>query len=229
MSDSGLTDHLPNRPGDFDRRPLPVAVFLVVAAIVPVVVYWVVRPVLRDGLGLDLAQNWPRIAGTVVGGTLVLLLGLGMLRWEGVSLERIGGSRRHALWGIGWFLGIVAALNALLFVVALTVDDSYEITVGGLAPLDWVGFAVVNWVFVGLAEELIARGYLQNKLIALLGDGARLRRRVAGVVLAALLFAARHVPQRLVVAAEAECGDLPIAREIVGDGLLDPLAGRYPE
>lgn len=194
--------------GEFGKRPLPVVVFLVGLAAVPFVQYWVVRSGLTAGLGWDLTQLWPRIAGTAVGALLLLGLALAVLRWEAISLRQIGCSWRDILLGGGWFLGIVVSLNVLLLLAAVTVADSYTVTAGGLSVAAWLGLAVANWLFVGVAEEVAVRGYLQNKFVTLLDGDARLRRRAAGIALTAVVFALLHVPQRLVVA-ELTVAELP--------------------
>lgn len=185
---------------EFDTRLRPTFVFLIGLAALPFVQYWVVRPLLTTGLGWDLTQPGPRIAGTVLGALLMLGLAVAVLRWEAISLDRLGCSWRHALWGGGWFLGIVVGLNGLLLLAAVTVADSYEFTAGGQSVAVWLGFAVANWLFVGMAEELAVRGYLQNKLVVLFDGDSRFGRRVAGILLTAVVFALIHVPQRLVVA-----------------------------
>lgn len=185
---------------EFDTRLRPTLVFLIGLAALPFVQYWVVRPLLTTGLGWDLTQPGPRIGGTILGALLMLGLAIAVLRWETISLDRLGCSWRHALWGGGWFLGIVVGMNGLLLLAAVTLADSYEFTAGGQSVTVWLGFAVANWLFVGVAEELAVRGYLQNKLVVLFDGDGRFGRRVAGVFLTAVVFALLHVPQRLVVA-----------------------------
>jgi membrane protease YdiL (CAAX protease family) len=52
------------------------------------------------------------------------------------------------------------------------------------------GYVLVAALSVGFAEEILSRGYLQSRLVAWVG----LRR---GIALAATVFAAFHIPQRL--------------------------------
>jgi membrane protease YdiL (CAAX protease family) len=63
----------------------------------------------------------------------------------------------------------------------------------------WIATAVSQWFFVGPAEELGARAYLQSKVIALLGGGRSRWRKAAGILLAAVLFGLWHIPQRIFV------------------------------
>lgn len=183
----------------FDRRVLPLAGFLVVAALLPVVTLAGVVPLLTGPLGLELTP-WLGVGVTILGASLLLGLALVVLRAEGVGLVAVGLTPSLARRAVLWFAGVVLAVNLLLLAVGVTVADSWAFALAGVPPALYVGLAVSQWMFVGLAEELAGRAYLQNKLIALFGGERDLPRRVAAILVMAVLFAVWHVPQRLVVA-----------------------------
>jgi membrane protease YdiL (CAAX protease family) len=92
--------------------------------------------------------------------------------------------------------------------VTVSVGGTLEPGYADLTPPLIAVTAVVYWVFVGIGEELVARAYVQNKLVALLGGGRSRGRKALGIALAAAVFALWHVPQRLVVA-DLEPAELP--------------------
>jgi len=203
----------------FARRPLPLAGFLVVAALLPVVTLAGVAPFLTGPLGLE-TTPWLGVGVTILGASLFLALALVVLRVEGVDLAAVGLSPSLARRAVLWFAGVVVAVNLLLLAVGVTVADSWTFALAGVPPALYVGLAVSQWVFVGLAEELAGRAYLQNKLVALFGGERDLSRRVGAILVMAVLFALWHVPQRLVVAGRTPA-ELPEALlPLVGFALL---------
>lgn len=127
-----------------------------------------------------------------------------VLRTEAVRPSDIGLGRpklRPALAGIA---GVVVALNALA--AGLVVLGDRQLSVGlfpqyarvlGHTPAVMAVGVVTQYLFVGPVEELVFRGYLQNKLVTLVGGTADRRRAALGVVLTALVFAAVHAPALL--------------------------------
>lgn len=204
------TDPAVRARGGFDRRLLPLAGFLLTAALLPVVTLGVLVPVLTGPLGFDVGSPWVRMGVTVVGASLLLVLALVVLRWEGLALAAVGLSASHVRRAVVWFAGVVLATNVLLLALSVTVADSWEFALAGVPPAVWVGLALTQWVFVGLAEELAGRAYLQNKLVALFGGERDLPRRSAAILVMAVLFALWHVPQRLLVAGRTPA-ELPAA------------------
>lgn len=199
----------------FDRRLLPFAGFLLAAALLPVVTLAGVLPVLTGPLGLE-TTPWLGVGVTMLGASLLLGLALAALRAEGVGLDAVGLTPPLARRGVLWFASVVFTVNLLLLVLGTTVADSWAFALAGVPPMLYVGLAVSQWVFVGLAEELAGRAYLQNKLIALFGGERDLPRRAGAILVMAVLFALWHVPQRLVVAGRT-LAELP--------GSLLPLVG----
>jgi membrane protease YdiL (CAAX protease family) len=139
----------------------------------------------------------------------MLGVGYGMLRLEGIRARDIGFSWPHARSGTVWFVAIIIALNVLLLLVAVVTGGQLSWSYTDLTPVLIIVYALINWVFVGIAEELVARAYMQNKLIALLGGGQRRFSKGLAIVVAAVLFALWHVPQRLLVA-ELDVSQIPL-------------------
>ena len=208
MKSSATVGRLPPQPVGFEDRITPLLSFLFMVALVPLAMYRLVQPLIIQTLGVDMTGIWPRTGLTILGATVLLLIGLVVLYWEAVPLGSIGLSKRDALLGSGCFLSVVIVMNLFLWGAAVLFADGYKFALAGLTPITWIGLAIANWGFVGLAEELTARAYLQNKLIAILGANGNLVHRAAGILLMAVLFAVWHVPHRLFVAGMA-LSDLP--------------------
>ena len=183
----------------FERGSRLLVGFVAVVAAFLTVWQGLVAPALRDAVGLSVADPW-RIALVAIPGAVLFGLGWGVVRLEGVRLRDVGLSWAHARSGLLWFAGIAVALNGSLVLVTVAVGGTLELGYADLTPPLIAVTAVVYWVFVGIGEELVARAYVQNKLVALLGGGRSRGRKALGVVLAAAVFALWHVPQRLVVA-----------------------------
>lgn len=139
-------------------------------------------------------------------GIVQLGIGVGALRYEGVAFGEIGLDRRlfvPALAVVG--LGVVVS-NVL--VAALALAGGSSVSLGLLSfyrspPVSYslgtiAAVGVSNYLFVGPVEELAFRGYLQNKLTALLGGFDRLR-LAAGVLGAGVVFALIHLPTLVVI------------------------------
>ena len=168
-------------------------------ALLPLAVYRGVLPVAETALGINSTEIWTRLGLTAVGQSFVFALSFAVLRWEGVSLPRVGFSLTHGRWAVGWFAATVLVLNGLLLAVAIVVSDGYSVALAGVSPPVWIAVAVVNWGFVGIAEELGSRAYLQNKLHAMLDMGTDWMNEVGAIGIMAVLFAVWHIPQRLLI------------------------------
>ena len=138
---------------------------------------------------------------TAVAITGVAALAWVVLRWEGLSAADVGLDRERVLSGVVAVVAVWLTVNVLGYALlvllgegpalGLPADPMMGLPVG--APFtQFLGAAVVLWVFVGIGEEFAFRGYLQNKVIAHLGTG-RVRLAV-GIVSTAVLFALVHVP-----------------------------------
>lgn len=111
--------------------------------------------------------------------------------WGRLRLWPCGPARAvfHALW-------VSAALGALAFLgVAVLARLGFEPPLGPAAPPDsWIVWAVHQWLYVALSEEVFFRGYFQGEAEGLLlrakrGAGTA---RWGAAVLAAAAFALAH-------------------------------------
>ncbi len=161
----------------------------------------------------NVAQGWvlgdepTRLATNPSQIPVFLLVGaaaLVALRAEGIQLREIGASwtqTRIALVVVG---GIVLAVNVIVIGLAVVAGNELSVGVYGqyVRLLDastalLVVGAINNYLIVGPVEELVFRGYVQNKLLDLL-DGRRSRLRTGlGIMVTALLFAVVHLPDLL--------------------------------
>lgn len=136
------------------------------------------------------------IFGTSVAGVLTWLA----LREEGVRPTDVGLSSSLVVPGVVAVGGVWVGLNAVG--VGLAAVTGHHSSIGYLYDRPfvlWVGVAVEQYLFVGILEEFVARGYVQNKLIDLFdGRDRRLRKGVA-ILAASVVFAATHVPNQLFV------------------------------
>lgn len=146
----------------------------------------------------ELGPTLPIVQSDAVAAVLSLAV-LGLLvvvmRVEGVGLTEIGLDLR---------LAMPALVTVACYFLAVNVAGA-AFAIGGGAPesigYHWtvpLGEAVVIflWMLViaGLLEELLFRGYIQTKCIAIIGDRSWIRIGT-GVVLAGLLFSAYHIPR----------------------------------
>lgn len=134
---------------------------------------------------------------------VIAALTLLLVRLDGIRLDDIGLSREHLIPAILAFGGIYVGLN----VVGLGLATVFNLPWGfdfitntvpaqfASLPASWVLFILLQF-FVGLVEEFALRGYFQNKVIAFLGDGTRVRITL-GIVAASVVFGLLHAPGAL--------------------------------
>jgi membrane protease YdiL (CAAX protease family) len=130
-----------------------------------------------------------------------------ILRYEGVSLRELGLSRRllaPALLAAG---GVVVAVN--LTVIALLISRGHELSFGlfefyrtppasySLGTIAVLGIS--EYLFTGPVEEIALRGFLQNKLSALLGSSYQRLGTAIAILVASVSFALLHVPTIILV------------------------------
>ena len=124
-----------------------------------------------------------------------------VLRVESVRPVELGLTRRHLVTAVAAFGGLWIALNLLGIGVAAVTVQRWSISLlranadpqWAPLPAPWVTTVLLNFLVVGLVEEFVVRGYFQTRVIALLGDGTRLRTAL-GIVAASVLFGALHTP-----------------------------------
>lgn len=185
-------------PPTFTRSGLPVLGFVLFFAAWVIFTNAVRAELLAPDSGV-LAERFLGIASSSVQFGVVVLF----LRYESVRLGDLGLDRRllvPALIGVG---GVVVALNAA--VAGLAALGGTAPSVGfptvppAYSPVDVAVTGIYFYLFVGPAEELAFRGYLQNKLAAIVGRGRQRTRRAFGAVAAAVLFSLLHVPALVLV------------------------------
>lgn len=147
---------------------------------------------------------------------------LGLVWWalkrEGVSLNSLGISTTLVVPGVATVVGFYVALNLIAATLALATAGTgalgYQWTV---PPLKAGVVFVYMLIIAGVVEEVVFRGYLQSKLIALFGDHSRIRIGLA-VLGAGTLFMLSHAPRVLF-------SGIPGSQSLVGYGTLLLLSG----
>lgn len=126
--------------------------------------------------------------------TLLVLVGW-VLRREGVAPAALGMSVSLVVPGIIAVVLFYVALNLVGFGLGLvTVGPSVIGYQWSVPPTAALAEFVYVLVAAGIVEEVAFRGYLQSKLVALIGD--RSRRRIGlGIITASLLFVVSHAPR----------------------------------
>lgn len=146
-------------------------------------------------------------AWSIPSGVVQVSIAVLVLRYEGVRLREIGLSRRLLVPALVAVAGVIVAVNVAL--VGLAVLGERLLSIGvfqhyrtppynmSLSQLALGGVSM--YLFTGPVEELAFRGYLQNKLIGLLGDGYNRVRIGVGIVLTGVIFSAIHVPALVLI------------------------------
>ncbi len=131
---------------------------------------------------------------TVLGSLLVLAIALCAIRSDTVSLEEIGCSRDGLqqavkIIAIGWMLWgvLIASIN---YKMGYPFRENFESSLPKI---------FVQWLFVGIAEEMLFRGYILVKLMQFFAKIGKVWSTVAGIVVSSLIFATYHIPQRVFV------------------------------
>jgi membrane protease YdiL (CAAX protease family) len=106
---------------------------------------------------------------------------LAVIKLRHQKLETVGITTKNALFSTG--LGIVLALGLSVLVTPIISDSSKVFTSSAF-------YGFVYFSAVGFGEELLFRGYLQIRCVSWLGA-------VKGLVLASVIMALIHLPQRM--------------------------------
>jgi len=104
-----------------------------------------------------------------------------VIRMRHQGLETVGITKKNAWFSIG--LSIVLALGLAAFITPIISNGRNVFTSSAL-------YGFIYFLAVGFGEELLFRGYLQTRCVSWLGA-------VKGLVLASLIMAFMHLPQRL--------------------------------
>jgi len=152
----------------------------------------------------------------------LLLLGVVWMVFarEGITSTDIGLSREFIAPATAAVTGYFLVLN--LVGIGLAVGSGHADTIG----YQWTASPAVSIVFflwmlliAGLVEEVIFRGYMQMKCVALLGGETRSRIGV-GVVLAGLLFSVSHIPRVVVAGAPSGLGPVTYLGLLAFNGIV---------
>ncbi|WP_191965849.1 MULTISPECIES: CPBP family intramembrane glutamic endopeptidase [Haloferax] len=140
------------------------------------------------------------------------------LRREGLRPSNVGLSLQNVVPGVV----LVAAIWAVATLLgALAVGGDVEGGIpAGLTAAKWLSLVVAQLIFVGPIEEFAFRGYFQNKFVALFDGGTDRTRKVVSILVATVIFALWHIPQRLVVQGLSLPDLVPSLAALVAFGLL---------
>ena len=118
------------------------------------------------------------------------------LQYEGVTLGEIGLHRTTAVSGVVAFACFWLGISVIGVVYLVATGDGGAVGFDDELPWYWilVWFLLTLTVSNGLTEELVFRGYFQNKLTALAAGRSRVPADVIGITAAALLFGVPHLP-----------------------------------
>lgn len=146
----------------------------------------------------------------VPSGVAQLAVGLAVLRYEGVALADIGLARRLVAPALAATAAVVVLANAA--VAGLVLASGEALSVGPYAfyrgpPLNYsvaalVATGVSMYAVTGPVEELLFRGYLQNRLADVPGGGHDRVHAAFGILGASVAFSALHVPALVLVRGE---------------------------
>lgn len=191
----------PNKPQAEGRLGwLSLLAYLVAVSSVTCATFWTWRVMKRMGIHSRLLAD----VRLVLTGLALVLLTLLWMRREKMPKKRIGMGLRQ--FPIGMALGVsilaLTALTGYLYIrmsrqpgdpmIALVAPTRH------MNPLSFVEQAFCHWLVVAGSEELVYRGYIQNKLLDLLGGRTGWYRRIGAVSLSSLIFGLSHIPSFLV-------------------------------
>ncbi len=131
---------------------------------------------------------------TAIGSLITLVIAFLAIRYDTVSLEEIGWTKeglRQATKAVaaGWLLWAILIIS-INFKMGYPFEENFE------SPLPKI---IVQWLFVGIGEEMLFRGYIFTKLTQLFARIGQVWSTVAGVIVSSLIFATFHIPQRVFV------------------------------
>lgn len=142
---------------------------------------------------------WVRNLSVTIGGLGLFLISFWAINAENLRVSQLGLSISDAFDALPFFVIIILGINLLPYSLTLLTDATAEISYGGYNSLGkWIGRAATIWIFVGLAEELAFRGYLQNKIIDLMDFDSR-KGSLLGLIMSSIFFSLIHIPQRIYV------------------------------
>ncbi|OYR51728.1 hypothetical protein DJ74_03390 [Halorubrum sp. Ea8] len=128
-------------------------------------------------------------------------------RYDGVTLNEIGLSRRLLRPAAIAVVGVIVVINAVVVGMGLLAGNEISFGVYAFYQSDPFNFsatviaagAFTTYAFTGPVEELAFRGYLQNKLISLFEFSSLRVRTAISIVVTGVIFSALHIPVELLV------------------------------
>jgi uncharacterized protein len=168
----------------FSRSNIPALVFFLLACLLPLAAASGIQSELQAVL-LTMGLN-----------VLLFIMVIVFFRREGINWKKVGLGRKA--WRnsfplfLGWWL-----LLTLIDLVGRKFLGTSGSDVSPSEELVWTPLVVLEfikaWVFVGFAEEFAFRGYLHNKLAAVMPG------KWVGIGLTALLFGLWHIPASIIM------------------------------
>lgn len=156
-------------------------VVLAFSYLYPILYYLFAGSILRQ-------QPVIRYFGTIVSAIILGAVGLWGLRRDGIPLAEIGFQWKRLP-------------QALLLILAtwLIMALAYFVIAGG-DGLKWIADPadiIQQWLFVGLGEELLYRGYLLHRLLRAFSNLKKLQANLLAIFLTSFFFSTMHIPVRL--------------------------------
>ncbi|MCF6277637.1 MAG: CPBP family intramembrane metalloprotease [Anaerolineales bacterium] len=157
---------------------------VIVTYLLPVALFWVTS--------LLPPNEFSKYLFTTIGSLVTLAIALFAIRNDTVRLGRIGWSQKGLqlavkVIAVGWVIWAMLIIS-VNFKMGYPFSENFE------SPLPKI---LVQWLFVGIAEEVLFRGYIFTKLTQFFARTGRVWSKVAGVVISSLIFATFHIPQRV--------------------------------
>ena len=177
------------------KRTLLIVVFI--AILYPSVFYFL-------SYQLKLDDPTTRYLLTVLSAIFLGSLALWALRRDNISLADIGISLKR----LGEAVLLIIVVSAIIGLLHFTLDRE-----GWLSRIASPLLIMQQWIFVGLGEELLFRGYLYNRLVRSFGKMSKFKAQIAALAISSLIFSAFHIPVRLFYG-------IPISQVLTSLGLL---------
>src|SRR4030042_6978891 len=166
-------------------------------SLILVILYWIMRSLISlNEILLVLTQ-------------IALYLILYLLAIWGMKKEKITlpVNARMLFEAIGWLI-IIWVLYALFIYLSGLANTTNDVQLLGRTPA-WriLRKIFLTWLFVGMGEELLFRGYFLSSIYKNFKNGTSLRRMVIAIVFTSLLFSIWHLPDRIV---QIISGQMPV-------------------
>ena len=172
-------------------------IVLCIAILYPSVFYFLVYQ-------LKLDDPTTRYLLTILSGIFLGRLALWALRRDNISLAEIGINLKR----FGEAVLLIIVVSAIIGLLHYTLDRE-----GWLSRIASPLLIMQQWIFVGIGEELLFRGYLYNRLVKSFKKMSKVKAQIAALAISSLIFSAFHIPVRLF-------NEIPISQVLISLGLL---------